>query len=137
MPTQAHSKAIWRESSGSGAVLDASPMFLVRSGADIDFSATGPEAFAFYDIDGSGDYTLLDLTPVFIVAAGADLDVNTVGPAAAVMADDGAGGIEITTDLSRTPIADLFFETGGDLVVVLRTRDRLEAALVGGNIQLY
>lgn len=64
MPTQAHSKAIWRESSNSGLVPAAEPMFVVPDGDDITYSPTGPEAYAFYDV-GDGDFTLLPVTSAY------------------------------------------------------------------------
>lgn len=132
-----HSKALWRESSGSGAVLDAVPMYLRFDGADVVFSPTWPAQLEFVDADGTGDYMPLDLTPRYFVYDGTDLVIDTIGPAVALLADDGVGGIEVTTDLTRASIADLYADGDGHLYVVPRTRDRLEAVLVGGNIQLY
>jgi hypothetical protein len=132
-----HSKALWRESSDSGAVLGAVPIYFIADGSDVIPSLTGPERFVFYDVEGDGSYHLLDLTPVYIVADGSDYAVNQVGPAVAIFADDGAGGIEFTTDLTRTPVADLFYDAGGDLWLVPRTTDRLDAVQLGGGIQLY
>lgn len=132
-----HSKALWRESSGSGAVLAATPLYLRFDGADVVFSPTWPEQLAFVDVDATGDYTLLDLTPRYLVFSGADLVIDAIGPAAALIADDGAGGLEVTTDLTRAAVADLFSDGDGNLWVVPRTADRLEAVTVAGNIQLY
>lgn len=132
-----HSKALWRESSGSGAVLAATPMYIRRDGVDAVFSPTWPEQLAFIDVDGAGDYTLLDLAPRYLVFSGADLVIDAIGPAVAVLADDGAGGLEITTDLTRAAAADLFTDGDGNLWVIPRTADRLEAVAVNGDIQLY
>lgn len=132
-----HSKALWRESSGSGVVLAAAPMYLRYDGADVVFSAIAPAELAFFALGADGDYTLLDLVPRFFVFDGADLVIDAIGPAAAIIADDGAGGLEITTDLTRTPVADLLSDGAGNIYVVPRTADRLEAVTVGGNIQLY
>lgn len=136
MPNQEHSKAIWRERSGSGIVLDAVPMYLRYDGADVVFSATSPAQLAFIRVVAP-DVVLLDLAPRYIVFDGSDLVIGAVGPAVAVLADDGFGGIELTTDLSRAPIADLLADGAGNVWAVLRSADRLEAVTVAGNIHLY
>lgn len=61
MPTQAHSKAIWRESSASGVVLDAAPWFWQADGADVVLSPDRPEDFVFADVDDDGNFTLVDV----------------------------------------------------------------------------
>ena len=131
-----HGGALWSEQQGSGVAAAARPAFLVKDGADVVFDLVGPDELAFYNLEGS-DYTLVDLTPVYIVADGADLTFDQVGPAIAILADGGAGDLELTTDLSRTPIADLFFDAAGDLWVVPRTTSRLHAISMAGGIQLY
>jgi hypothetical protein len=135
--TQAHSKAIWRESSRSGAVLDAVQVFLRYDGADVVFTTERPEQLAFYLL--SGDDILIDLNAfAYVVSDGSGgLSIDNIGPSFAVLADDGVGGIEVTTDLSRAAIADLRYDTSGDLWIVRRDATRLNALQVGGNTQLY
>lgn len=62
--TQAHSQAIWRESS-RGAVSTVVPLVFVSDGAgNITLSPTGPEEFALYNT-GDGNYTLLPVPQVY------------------------------------------------------------------------
>ena len=136
--SQAHGLSLWRESAGSGAVPTAVPAYLVADGADVSWNTSGPERFAFYDVEQNGNYWLLDLTPVYLVSDGAGgLTINQVGPAIALLIDDGAGGMQVSTDLTQPPIADLSYDTGGDLWVVRRNCPRLHAVQVGGQVQFY
>jgi hypothetical protein len=129
--TQTTGGSPWTES-GSVAESAVVPIYLVADGADVTISLTGPERFAFYDPIGLGDYTLLDLTPVFLVDDGSGNAVpSNSGPAAFVLADGGSGDIELTTDLSLESVADLYYDTGGDLWLVRRSCKRLHAVQIG------
>jgi hypothetical protein len=70
--------------------------------------------------DGAGGYTF-----------------NQVGPAIAQLVDDGSGNAVISTDLTATPIADLFYDASGNLYVVPRDVDRLDAVQLGADVSFY
>jgi hypothetical protein len=137
--SQSHGATIWREPAGSGAVPSAVRVYFVPDGAGgVTISTTGPERYAAYDVAQDGNYTLLDLTPVYLVSDGAGgYQPSLSGPAIALLVDDGASGVTVSTNLSLTPIADLFYDTGGDLWLVRRTCPRLEAVQVGSNVYTY
>jgi hypothetical protein len=137
MPNQSHGSNLWSESAGSGGVPAAVPAYFVKDGADWTISLVGPEQGAFVDVEQNGNYTFLDLTPVYITADGADFTINQVGPAAAILIDDGAGNPTLSTDLTETPIADLYYDPAGNLWLVRRTCPRLHAVQVSGNITFY
>jgi hypothetical protein len=134
----ARGSTLWRESSGSGVVQSAVPMYLVHDGSgNVVFSAAGPEELAYFGPFGDGAATLLDLTPGFIVASGGGYAINAVGPAAAILVDDGAGGLTISTNLALSPAADVLFDTTGAPWIIRRGAARLHAVAIAGNIQLY
>lgn len=140
MANQSHGSSLWREPANSGAVPSAAPIYFVSDGAGgVTLSLTGPERYAAYDVAQDGNYTLLDLTPVYLVSDGAGgYQPSTVGPALAILIDDGAGGITVSTNLALVPIADLYYDTGGNLWVVRRVCNRLHAVQIsGGNVFTY
>jgi hypothetical protein len=125
----ARGSTLWRESSGSGVVQSAVPMYLVHDGSgNVVFSAAGPEELAYFGPFGDGAATLLDLTPGFIVASGGGYAINAVG---------GAGGLTISTNLALSPAADVLFDTTGAPWIIRRGAARLHAVAIAGNIQLY
>jgi hypothetical protein len=137
-PVQAHSKAIFRDSALGALVNMPTPIYLRRSGSDVVLSPDRPEDFAMYDVAGDGSYVTTDLTPVYVVSDGAGgYAVNQVGPAIALLVDDGAGGVVISTAITATPIADLFYDIDGNLLVVLRTADRLDGVQLGDDVFFY
>jgi hypothetical protein len=137
-PVQAHSKAIFRDSALGALVNQPTPIYLRRSGSDVVLSPDRPEDFVMYDVAGDGNYVMTDLTPVYLVTDGAGgIAINQVGPAIAVLANDGAGGVVVSFDLTATPGADLFYDTSGNLLIVLRSADRLDVAQVGDNVSFY
>ncbi len=135
--TQTHGLTLWTEPAGSGGAPGVVAVYFVKSGSDWTFSTTGPEQGAFIDVENNESYVLIDLTPVYLVADGGDFSVDQVGPAAAIFVDDGSGDPMFSTDLTLTPIADLFFDPSGDLWLVRRTAERLHAVQVRGDVQLY
>jgi hypothetical protein len=138
MSSAAHSKAIWRDSALGADMHQPTPIYLRRSGSDVVLSPDRPEDFVMYDIAGTGEYVMTDLTPVYLVSDGAGgLTFDQVGPAIALLVDDGAGGVVISFDLTATPIADLFYDTAGNLLVVPRAADRLDAVEVGDDVFFY
>lgn len=136
MARQPNSGNLWTEPAANGGTPTPVAAYLVKDGVDWTFSTTGPEDGAFIDVDGSGDYTLIDLTPVYIVAAGSDYTISTTGPAAAIIVASGSD-YTISTDLTATAAAELYYDSGGDLVLVLTSRDRLEAVSIRGDIITY
>jgi hypothetical protein len=105
---------------------------------DVVLSPNRPEDFVMYDIAGTGNYVMTDLTRVYLVSDGAGgLTFDQIGPAIALLADDGAGGVVVSFDLSATPAADLFYDTAGNLLVVPRTANRLDIAQVGDDVFVY
>jgi hypothetical protein len=138
MSSQAHSKAIFRDSALGALVHEPTSMYLRRFGSDVVLSPDRPEDFVMYDIAGDGNYVMTDLTPVYLVSDGAGgFTFDQVGPAIALLVDDGAGNVVISPDLSATPVADLFFDTAGNLLVVPRAADRLDAVQVGNDVAFY
>lgn len=136
--SQSHPSNLWSEPAGSGATPTLAAVYLVASGSDVVPSLSGPAGFQFVDVAQDGDYTLLNLAPVYLVNDGSGNAVpSSSGPAAFVLADDGAGGILVTSDLTRAPIADLLYDTGGDLWLVRRVCPRLEAVQVCGDVIFY
>jgi hypothetical protein len=127
----ARGSSLWKEPANGGGTPAALGMLLRKSGSDWIWDTTGPEEGKFIDVDGLGDYTLIDLTPVYIVADGSDYTISTTGPAVAILVASGSD-LTLSTDLLAAPAADLFYDSGGDLVLVLRSCDRLDAVLVGG-----
>lgn len=139
--SQAHGTALWREPAGNGAAPSVVPVYFISDGAGgVTWSLSGPERYVFIDVGSNGGYTLIDKgTSVYLVSDGAGgYTISTTGPAVAIFADDGAGGVVLTSDLTRAPIADLYYDTGGNLWLVRRTCNRLRAVqLAGANVQLY
>lgn len=131
--TRPHSADTWTEPALGGATPVATAFVLTKSGSDWVWSTTGPAEGQFIDADGSGDYTLFDLTPVYIVASGSNYTISTTGPADAILVDAGSGNVSLSTDLLAAPVADLFYDPTGNLVLVRRTADRLDAVSVRGN----
>jgi hypothetical protein len=138
MSSAAHSKAIWRDSALGAAVQQPTPMYLRRSGLDVVLSPDRPEDFVMRDVAGDGNYVMIDLTPVYLVSDGAGgYTFNQVGPAIALLIDDGSGNVVISSDLTATPIADLFYDASGSLYVVPRDADRLDAVQLGADVTFY
>lgn len=147
--TQAHGSGIWQEPAGAGATPAVVAAVLVKSGgtltvvgpdgATVAASVTLPEELAYGVVKQNGEYTLLDLTPLYVAAVGADLVLGTTGPAAAIFADGGGSDIELTTDLTRTPVADVYDDenAGGNRWLVRRPLSRLNAVRVRGAVHLY
>jgi hypothetical protein len=134
-PVQAHSKAIWRDSALGALVNQPSAMYLKRDGSDVVLSADRPENFAFFKLDA--DDWLLDLTPVYLIFDGlGDIVLSSAGPAAAILVADGAD-IAISTDLTQSPVADLYADLTGDTWVVPRSASRLDAVQVGDDVTFY
>jgi hypothetical protein len=135
---QAHSKAIWRDSALGAAIGAPVPVYLHRSGSDVVLSTDRPEDFVMYDVAGNGNYVMTDLTPVYLVSDGAGgFTFNQVGPAIALLVDDGNGNVVISTNLAATPVADLFYDIDGNLLVLLRTADRLDGVQLGDDVFFY
>ena len=147
--SQAHGSSLWQEPAGSGATPAVVPVFLVKAGgplsvvgpdsATVEGSLAGPEQLAYGVVKQDGEYTLLDLAPIYAAASGADLVLNLIGPSAAIFADGGGGNLELTTDLTRAPVADLYADqnAGGNRWLVRRPLTRLRAVQVRGAVHLY
>lgn len=65
--------------------------------------------------------------------------LGLTGPAAAIFADGGAGNIELTTTLTRAPIADVYTDVhlGAHRWIHRRPLIRLNAVRVRGAVHLY
>jgi hypothetical protein len=146
--SQSHGSSLWQEPAGSGGAPAIAPAYLVRSGGafavigpdgqTVGTSLTGPEALAYGVAKLNGEYALLDVAPVYVVASGADLVIAAAGPADAIFAAAGGGDVELTTDLSRAPIADLYYDEPHDtLWLIRRPLVRLGAVYVRGAVHLY
>lgn len=139
MSNQSHGAAVWREPAASGGSPIVTPAYLQKSGANLIVSTTGPAQVALYDVTGSLDYKAIDLTiAIYIVSNGSGgLTVNTTGPAFGVIADDGVGGLQWTTDLTRPPIADLRYDLDGNIWTIRRTDVPLRIVDARGHRRFY
>jgi hypothetical protein len=137
MARQPNSGNLWTEPAANGGTPTPVAAVLVKDGVDWTFATDGSDAEgAFIDVDGSGDYTLIDLTPVYIVADGSDYTLSTTGPAVAIIVADGSD-YTISTDLTATAAAELYYDSGGDLWLVLTSCDRLDAVSINSSITTY
>lgn len=136
----ARSNSLWPQRAGLGGIPTPSQLFIVKDPAhagDITLSSTGPSDYQFIDVARDGDRWLMDLTrhPVLVVS-GSDFAVSDTGPAQLIIIADPAhpGDITPSTDLTQTPVADLMYDSGGDLWVVLRICTRVEPFALAGNV---
>lgn len=121
----------WVERNGHGAAAPIRLAHIVASGSDFAIATTGGERLVYVHMeDGTDDYRLLDLTPVYLVASGSDYVLSTTGPAAAIYVASGSD-LELSTDLTQTPAADLFYDPAGTLCAIRRSALRLSAFQLG------
>lgn len=92
-------------------------------------------------IDWHGDRAqyemLITSRPLVVVDNAGVLELADVGVAAAHLADDGAGGMELTTDFSRETVGNFYYAANGTIVAARIDANELGFVQVGTEIRTY
>jgi hypothetical protein len=134
-----HSKALWRESSGSGVVLDAAPYAMRDDSGSAKWDAAANVLPRGAFVDYAGKYLLIDLATEYALEdVGGFYRLVAGGVAAARFVDTNGkylatvGAPDVDTD------ARVFADGGvGTLRVVPESADRLELVAIANRIRLY
>lgn len=134
---QSHGSNLWTEPAGNGGTPTALALLLRADGSNWIWDTTGPEEGKFIVYRGDGNaYFLSLLTPRYIVESGSNLALSATGPADMVLADGGSGNLALSANASAIT-AELMDDPNGNVVMVLRSHNRLDAVRLRVNAYTY
>lgn len=139
MTQTAHNSNLWKEPADNGGMPSTFGVRLQLAGPGIFAPATSGAADGVHiDIDNDGIYKPVDLTDrlYYIDVAGVPT-LSTTGDEAYLLVDDGTGVLTLTTDLTQTPAAAMYFDGTRYITTAPDGADGLQLLAIGSSILPY
>lgn len=129
----------WFEPASGDATLPLRAL-LTDNGTDFSLATEGEQDAAFVDVDGQGVYDLLNLSDrLYCVTDGAGgITLATSGTPIVQLNDNGAGGYELSSDLTQPEAAVFYASQDGSYCLALPNGGNgIQMIAVGSDITLF